>query len=207
MSDSTSFSVDEKRQREEQHIERDLARIRELRGVVSEFHRRAEVEPAVWKDRQAAREAFGAAREARDIEHEVGILYLSQVRRVEGYHRALAAGQVVEPHLGAEPVPPDRVHFAQALYYEEGFDHEIEQLRPLGTAPDLVRRVSRERRARLRWLLTILAQVQPEAAQMVEDEWERMRNRLPGQAGPRIERWERRTGNWLASFLEPLLPE
>jgi hypothetical protein len=198
----------QQRHQEEQFIQRDLARLRELEAALTRFHEAAGANPEVWQDAPTVGAAMGAASELRAVEHELCSLYLRQMKRDWTRRVQVARGRGLPgpEHVPATHMDPVRAQQGRALEAQEAFDEAIVRLQTL-TGGEAGRHAEHERKARLRWLLTVLAQFQPEEARRIEETWAKMRARHEaGQLGPRLERWERQTGTWLARFLEPWLP-
>lgn len=197
------------RRGDEHHIQRDLTRKRELEEVLRRFHEAAGFHPDMWKDENAVREALGAASELQAVEHELCLLYLQQMKRdtarrvSQARQRELHGAEEVSP----APTDPERILRARAFEAQQSFDHAIDRLRFL-TGGEASHLADRERQARLRWLLTLLAEILPEAAHEIEVAWTRLRGEQSGgrSTGLNLARWERQTGDWLVRFLEPLLP-
>jgi len=159
-------------ERGEQHILRDLARKRDLEEALDRFHERARVDVFVWMDRDAAGKALGAAQELRAVEHELCLLYLRQIRREQAERFTLAkqggSSQGVDArHYAIDPI---RAHQVRILEAQEMVDHEVGNLRAL-LGEEATRYADRDRRARLRWLLVLLREIQPEAADHIEETW------------------------------------
>jgi hypothetical protein len=206
MDPSGSDPLPEVRRREEAQIQRDFAIVQVQAAILARFHDRAQDRPELWQDPAEAKQALGAAHELQAVENELHIFYVQQTRRLDLQVRAQAAA-VGGGNYPAETVDSDRRFRGDALYAQDGFEAAIHRLRSIDPDDPFVRRADRDRRARLRWLLTLLNSVQPKAAKDIERAWEELRSRPADQPGPRVERWERQTGDWLVLFLEPLLPQ
>lgn len=209
-------------EKEERHIQNDLARRQELEEALARFHEDAKSQPSMWQDPQFGRQALAVASELRDVEYELHLLYLHRRKRDQLEKAANDRGRVPS---GAERTRSTALGLGmseemRAFEARENFHEAIERARALtgAGAASYARRVDRQRVARLRWLLNLLGEVQAEAAEGIEGDWMRLRserearNREKAPPGPslsapgRLERWERETADKLVIFLEPLLP-
>lgn len=68
-------------EKDERHIQHDLARIRDLEDTLRRFHEEARAHPDTWRDRSAAGDALRTAFELRGLDHELHLLYLQQFKR------------------------------------------------------------------------------------------------------------------------------
>lgn len=119
--------------------------------------------------------------------------------------------------MGPAGLDEVRLQEVRAFEAKGTYDDAIDRLRSL-TRGEATRLVDLKRRARLRWLLTLLADVQPETARELNDTWLQFQSEQAAAAGDRadgapagarlrlLEKREREMIDGLVRFLEPLLP-
>lgn len=215
------LNLQKQREQCDQRIETLRARRQDLKGALARFHLKALAAPEVWRDPQVGGKALACSFEYRDTDYELHLLYgqRTALERQERISRAAGGGA---PRGGAPltSVPFPDAQEVRAFEAREAFYDAIDHLRQACDAETgaYVRRVDREEVARLRWLLDILAEVQPDASRAIEDDWRRLWSERravnehrskpsPGLSrSGRLERWQRETADKLAIFLEPLLP-
>jgi hypothetical protein len=184
--------------------ERYAGRLEELDGVIERFHETVWASPELWHVTGVVAPALNAAREhvvvanARDRE----------LRR--RYQKERAERYASQAHAADEPVAPDveppdllELHRFRAI---EGFGeylNALDHLRRL-TAGKATYYRDVERRARLSWLLDLLASVQPQLAGEIREVWKTRRD-SPEPLAHRAERFERETIEALVMVLAPLL--
>ncbi len=197
--------------------------ILELEATLTRFHQSAESNPDLWHDARASREAFSAACELCDADYSLHRSLLQSLRRerAERYHATQGGREAEYTHVN--PRDSTDANEARAFEAREAFHGITDHLRNSSEseARRWVRGVDRQRIALLRWLLDSLAEVRPETAQAIGNEWTRYRAaRASSQEGVgppdeylihrarpgQLERWERRTADQLTLFLGPLLP-
>lgn len=202
-----------------QHSEGNAARRQVLEGSLVEFHAAAEQAPDIWRDRRRAQEALRAAFELRDLEHELTLRRLHGMRMGQRGEPKTNDGSSASEDAESSPDLPSGEE-VRAYHAREEWMHAVEQLRSsshLGAAKH-VARLDRQRTALLRCLLQTLADILPDRARSIENDWARLRaERDRGQSEPwyavshlarpgRLEQWEWQMIDRLTIFLEPLLP-
>lgn len=191
-----------------------------LENSLAEFHAAAARDPELWRGRRRAQQALSAAFELRDVGHELVLRRLHGVPRAPTFlPRPDHDGPVAGDAPGSSPDLPSSEE-VRAYVAREEWTLAIDQLRsssPPGAAKHLARN-DHQRAGLLRWLLKTLAEIQPEAAQSIEDDWAHLRSDReksesePGHAPSllsrpgRLERWEWEMIDRLTIFLEPMLP-
>jgi len=201
-------------------IETPAPRWRHLESRLALFHEQAAIQPELWLDSSAAVPALRTAFELHDVEYESFLWALQESRR--NRHASFGAGQTPNSdavlHVGGDTIGPQLL---RAFESYEAYYNTIDQLRSSSDreAVRYAARADREVTVRLRWLINVLREVQPEEALKLDRGWASQQgararvnrgdedNRSP-LAGPgRLERWQRQMAERLFLFLEPRLPQ
>jgi len=200
-------------------IETPAPRWRDLESRLAHFHQHAAIQPELWMDSSAAVPALRTAFELHDVEYESFLWALQESRRDR--HTSFGAGQT--PHseavlvAGGDTIGPQLL---RAFESYEAYYNTIDQLRSSSDREALryVKRADREVTVRLRWLINVLREIQPEEALKLDCGWASMQdarasrnlgdkdNSSPLARPGRLERWQRQMAEGLFLFLEPRLP-